>query len=642
MEMGFVKVASLSPETFVANPEKNMQSALSEILLAAKKNAQVIALPELFLSGYTCADLFSQELLIDACKKALKNILAQTKLLSAIIIIGMPLKLDNRLYNVAAVMQKGKLLGFVPKTYIPSYNEFYEKRWFCSGKDAGVDSIKFGNEIVPFGKILFKMSDTVTMGVEICEDLWTPVSPSSLMALEGANIIVNISASDELVTKHEYRKDLIAIQSARGFCAYVYSSAGTGESTTDLVFSGACIIAENGNIVAESERFKLGSNSAFACIDIQKLNSERVKTNTFADNAIDCLNAFGKSRIIECEIEELALKDTDKKITPYPFVPQDSRERNERCKEILEIQSAGLIKRMRHTGLKKAIIGISGGLDSTLALLVTARAMEKIELPMQNIICITMPGFGTTDTTYTNALELVSSMGASLKEIDIKPACIQHMKDIGHDINVHDVTYENTQARERTQILMDYANKEGALLVGTGDLSELAMGWCTYNGDHMSMYGVNAGVPKTLVRHLVKNVADNSDNKTSSVLLRVLDTPVSPELLPPDENGKIQQKTEEHIGPYELHDFFLYHFMRFGTTPEKLKFIAKLAFEEKYSKEEIDKWLELFVKRFFQSQFKRSCLPDGPKVGSVSLSPRGDWRMPSDADAQIFIQSAKS
>lgn len=637
MDMGFVKVAALSPEISVANPEKNVQSAIDEIISVASKNVQIIALPELFLSGYTCGDLFSQNLLLESCEKALKRILERTSFLQALIIIGMPLKVGNRLYNVAAVMQRGKLMGFVPKAYIPTYNEFYEKRWFASGSDAQIKDIEFAGSVVPFGRLLFKLSNSAIVGVEICEDLWVPISQSSIMVLEGANIIVNISASNELVTKHEYRKELIAQQSAKGYCAYVYSNSGTGESTTDLVFSGSCMIAENGIVLAESERFKPGSVGICSCVDVQKLNSERLKRNSFADNADHILKAVEKSRIVECTISKLEQKDINRKINPYPFVPQDSRERNERCKEIFSIQSAGLVKRMKHTKTEKAIIGISGGLDSTLALLVTEKAMKTLGLPMENIICITMPGFGTTDITYKNALELISAVGAQLKEIDIRPACIQHMKDIGHDIDIHDTTYENTQARERTQILMDYANKEGALLVGTGDLSELAMGWCTYNGDHMSMYGVNSGVPKTLVRHLVRNVADNSDNKTAGVLLRVLETPVSPELLPPDENGKILQKTEEQIGPYELHDFFLYHFMRFGTSPEKLEFIAGLAFEDKYSQEEIKKWLELFIKRFFQSQFKRSCLPDGPKVGTVSLSPRGDWRMPSDADAQIFL-----
>ncbi|NCC86930.1 MAG: NAD(+) synthase [Clostridia bacterium] len=636
MNMDFVKVAALSPVVEVANPKKNAKSALEEIYKAAEQQAQIIALPELFLSGYTCADLFSQSILNDECEKALVQILENTQDISALIVIGMPLRADNRLYNVAVVMQKGKLLGFVPKRYIPTYGEFYEKRWFVSGRDARIDSVKFGADNVPFGRLLFKMSDSVIVGIEVCEDLWVPISPSSVMALEGANIILNVSASNELVTKHDYRRELIKQQSARGYCGYVFASGATGESTTDLVFSDACIVAENGVILADSERFKNDANSAIACIDFENLNSERIKRNVFADNADDCGGIFGKYSIVECSLSPLNEKAIDRKINAYPFVPSDAIDRNERCKEILSIQASGLAKRMKHVGAKKAIIGISGGLDSTLALLVTVKAMKKLGLPMQNILCITMPGFGTTDETYTNAMELIYSIGAEKREIDIRPACIQHMKDIGHDINIHDITYENTQARERTQILMDLANKEGALLVGTGDLSELAMGWCTYNGDHMSMYGVNAGVPKTLVRHLVKNVADNSDERTATVLLKIFDTPVSPELLPPDEHGAIQQKTEEQIGPYELHDFFLYHFMRFGTQPQKLKFLAQLAFEGKYSHDEIEKWLSLFLKRFFQSQFKRSCLPDGPKVGSVSLSPRGDFRMPSDASADIW------
>lgn len=636
MDMGFVKVAALSPVVEVANPKKNAQSALDEIYKAAEQQVQIIVMPELFLSGYTCADLFSQSILNDECEKALVQILEKTQDIASLIVIGMPLRADNRLYNVAVVMQKGKLLGFVPKRYIPTYGEFYEKRWFASGRSARIDSVKFGAEDIPFGRLLFKMSDSVTVGVEVCEDLWVPVSPSSVMALEGANVILNVSASNELATKHDYRRELIKQQSARGYCAYVFASGATGESTTDLVFSDACIVAENGVILADSERFKNDASSAIACIDFEKLNSERMKRNVFADNADDCAGVFGKYSVVECSLSPLEENAIDRKINAYPFVPSDSRDRNERCKEILSIQASGLAKRMKHICAKKAIIGISGGLDSTLALLVTVRAMKKLGLPMENIICITMPGFGTTDETYTNAIELISSIGAEKREIDIRPACVQHMKDIGHDINIHDVTYENTQARERTQILMDLANKEGALLVGTGDLSELAMGWCTYNGDHMSMYGVNAGVPKTLVRHLVKNVADNSDEKTATVLLKIFDTPVSPELLPPDEHGAIQQKTEEQIGPYELHDFFLYHFMRFGTQPQKLKFLAQLAFEGKYSDGEIEKWLSLFLKRFFQSQFKRSCLPDGPKVGTVSLSPRGDLRMPSDASADIW------
>ena len=461
-----------------------------------------------------------------------------------------------------------------------------------------------------------------------------PVPPSSHLALAGANLIVNLSASNELVAKDGYRRELIAGQSGRCICGYAYASSGLGESTTDLVFGGACTVAENGSILAEGERFSPDGTMAMACIDLSRLMAERRKNGSFHD----CAAVYGGCiRTVSGSLPALSMEQMDRQYDPAPFIPRDSRTREERCQEIFSIQAAGLARRMAHTGMKRAVIGISGGLDSTLALLVASETMKILNLPAENILCVTMPGFGTTDRTYRNALELIASLGAELREIDIRPACLQHMKDIGHDPEIHDVTYENTQARERTQILMDMANKEGGLLVGTGDLSELAMGWCTYNGDHMSMYGVNASVPKTLVRYLVDYVASRSDARTAAVLREVLDTPVSPELLPPDENGKIAQKTEDNIGPYELHDFFLYHFLRFGCEREKLAFLALRAFGDKYSAAEVDKWLELFLKRFFASQFKRSCLPDGPKVGSVSLSPRGDWRMPSDADRGIFL-----
>ncbi len=636
MDTGFIKIAALSPVVEVANPNKNMQSALDEIFKAAEEKAQVIVLPELFLSGYTCADLFFQKTLIDECKKSLLEILEKIKNIDALIVMGMPLCVDSRLYNVAVVMQKGKVLGFVPKTYIENGSGFYEKRWFTSGKNAKVDSVCFNGTSVPFGRTLFKMGDSAIVGVEICEDLWAPIAPSSIMALEGANIILNLSATQEIATKYKHIKEVVRQQSAKGYCAYAFASGSTGESTTDFVLSNACIVAENGKILAQGQRFKDGANRAVACVDIQNINAERISNSSFADNADDCVGFFGKSQIVDCNILQLVENEIDRKVDSHPFIPSDINERDERCKEILSIQVAGLLKRMKYTGMKKAIIGVSGGLDSTLALLVTAKAMERLSFPMKNIICVTMPGFGTTDETYKNAIDLISAMGADFREIDICPACIQHMEDIGHDINIHDITYENTQARERTQILMDLANKEGALLIGTGDLSELALGWCTYNGDHMSMYGVNTGVPKTLIYYLVENIAKYSDEKTSKVLLKVLDTPVSPELLPPNEKGEIQQKTEEQIGPYELHDFFLYHFIRFGTTPAKLQFLAKLAFGEKYSKEEIENWSELFLKRFFTSQFKRSCLPDGIKIGTVSLSPRGDFKMPSDANPHIW------
>ena len=454
------------------------------------------------------------------------------------------------------------------------------------------------------------------------------------MALCGANIILNLSASDEVTTKDDYRTELVKQQSARCICAYAYTSAGVGESSTDLVFSGSCMIAENGGILKKSDRFKREGTYISACVDVQKLNALR-RVSSFSDNAKEYVKK-NDYRLVSAAVSPIDEKKTDRFYEAHPFVPDDENTKSKRCAEILEIQCAGLAKRMLHTGIKKLVIGISGGLDSTLALLVAHRTAEELSLPKENVICITMPGFGTTDMTYNNAVELIKCLGADFREINIKPASIQHMQDIGHNINVHDITYENTQARERTQILMDTANKEGALLLGTGDLSELALGWCTYNGDHMSMYAVNCGVPKTLVRHLVSFVADNSDERTSDVLKRVLDTPVSPELLPPDEQGKITQKTEEQLGPYEVHDLYLYHFIRFGFSPEKLLYIACRAFDGVYSKEQLSNWLKIFIKRFFSNQFKRSCIPDGPKVGSVSLSPRGDWRMPSDADSSIW------
>ena len=632
-EMGFVKVAALSPKVTVANPVKNKASALDAITKAAEAGAQIIVLPELHLSAYTCADLFYQDRLIRRCEESLAELLAETAQFGAAVVIGIPVRAFNGLYNCAAVIQNGNILGVVPKEYLPNYQEFYEKRWFASSRDLPGDTVTLCGQEVPFGRLLFRLGEVV-MGVEICEDLWVPVPPSSQMALAGANLIVNLSASNELVAKNTYRRELIAGQSGRCICGYVYASAGTGESTTDLVFSGACTIAENGSILAEGERFSQTGSSVIACLDIERLSSERRKDGSFRDNAAALAPSF---RVVEGTLPPLSVEQMDRPYDPTPFIPRDSRTREERCQEIFSIQAAGLARRMAHTGLKRAVIGISGGLDSTLALLVASETMKILNLPAENILCVTMPGFGTTDRTYRNALELIASLGAELREIDIRPACLQHMKDIGHDPEIHDVTYENTQARERTQILMDMANKEGGLLVGTGDLSELAMGWCTYNGDHMSMYGVNASVPKTLVRYLVDYVASRSDARTAAVLREVLDTPVSPELLPPDENGKIAQKTEDNIGPYELHDFFLYHFLRFGCERGKLAFLAQRAFGSKYSAAEVDKWLELFLKRFFASQFKRSCLPDGPKVGSVSLSPRGDWRMPSDADRGIFL-----
>ena len=634
MPYGFIKAAALSPKTVVADPRSNGEAALSALLQAQNAGVQLAVLPELTLSSYTCADLFHHNALISGCEEALSRLLSATASLPLIFAIGLPVRVGAGLFNCAAVCQQGRILGLVPKTYLPNYQEFYEKRWFASAADLPANTVTLCGQEVPVGEMLFRFGP-LTVGIELCEDLWVPVPPSSLLALRGANVILNLSASNELVAKNDYRRGLVSRQSAGCICGYLYASAGVGESTTDLVFSGACTVAENGTILAESPRFSWDTVMAVGCIDLEKLAAERRRDGSFLDNAARM--KLSPLPVVEGELPQLDAAQIDRSFDPTPFIPRDAAARADRCREIFAIQAAGLARRLAHTGLKKAVIGISGGLDSTLALLVSAEAMKLLGLPAGNILAVTMPGFGTTDQTYQNALELIASLGATFKEVDIRPACNQHMKDIGHDPSIHDVTYENTQARQRTYILMDLANKEGGILVGTGDLSELAMGWCTYNGDHMSMYGVNASVPKTLVRHLVDYVADTSGNRTAAVLRRVLDTPVSPELLPPDENGQIQQKTEEKIGPYELHDFFLYHFLRFGFDREKIQFLAERAFEGRYDAATIDRWLSTFLRRFFISQFKRSCLPDGPKVGSVSLSPRGDWRMPSDASMVAFL-----
>ena len=635
MKSGFLKVCAVSPRVTVAGVQSNLNAALQEIEKANKNNVQILVFPELFLSGYTCGDLFLQTALQDACKSALTAVCRATENSALVVVIGLPLKFGASLYNCAAVVQNGMVVAVIPKTYIPNYNEYYEKRWFASG-DGVNGTIKLNEQEVPFGQTLVRLSDDAVLGVELCEDLWTPSTPSTSLALSGANIIVNLSASNEVVTKNDYRKNLICMQSAKDFCAYIYASAGVGESTTDLVFSGACTVAENGALLSEGERFAFNGSMAETCIDIEKLNAERAHNTSFTDAAKKLKEKLSEVST-PVEVSDLEYNEVNRSFDPHPFVPSDTAEKDERCREILSIQSHALAKRMSHIGAKKAIIGISGGLDSTLALLVTARALKILNLPNENMICVTMPGFGTTDRTYQNAVDLIHAFGATFMEISIRNAARGHMADIGHDESVHDITYENTQARERTQILMDLANKHGAVLVGTGDLSELALGWCTYNADHMSMYGVNAGVPKTLVRHLVRNEAQQLPEEISKILNDILDTPVSPELLPPDENGNIQQKTEETLGPYEVHDFYLYHFLRFGTRPEKLLFMASRAFAGIYTEEQLKNWLKLFVRRFFTNQFKRSCLPDGPKVGSASLSPRGDWRMPSDADCSVWL-----
>ena len=548
----------------------------------------------------------------------------------------MPVVVNSTVINAAVVIQKGKILGVVPKTYLPNYKEFYEQRWFTSALQVSENSVRLCGQIVPMGNnLLFETAET-TFGIEICEDLWATVPPSSSLALQGAEIIFNLSADDEGIGKHNYLCSLISQQSARCISGYVFSSSGFGESTTDVVFAGNGLIYENGYLLARSERFCMEEQLIINEIDVECIRAERRVNTTFAANKANCP---GKEAVrISTEFVNSKDLNLTRTFNPHPFVPQGS-ELNSRCEEIFSIQIAGLAQRLLHTGAKTAVIGISGGLDSTLALLVCVKTFDKLGLSRKDILGITMPGFGTTDRTYHNAIDLMNSLGVSIREISIREACIQHFKDIGHDLNIHDVTYENSQARERTQILMDIANQTWGMVIGTGDLSELALGWATYNGDHMSMYGVNAGIPKTLVKHLVQWVAENGmDEASKATLLDIVDTPISPELIPADENGEIKQKTEDLVGPYELHDFFLYYFLRFGFRPSKIYFLAQTAFSGVYDDETIKKWLQTFFRRFFNQQFKRSCLPDGPKVGSISISPRGDWRMPSDASSAAWLK----
>lgn len=630
MEQGFIKVAAATPKIKVADIKNNEREIWGLMDEALKEGAQIIVFPELCITGYTCGDLFLQELLLHKAKSSLINIAAYTREASLLTFVGLPIMYAGRLYNVAAVLNRGKILGLVPKTFIPNYSEFYEARYFAKGMEQPV-SVDIDGEIVPMGThLIFSSKDMpqLQIGVELCEDVWAANPPSISHALAGANLIVNLSASDETTGKDIYRRNLIAGQSARLLCGYVYASAGDGESTMDVVYSGHNIIAENGSILKQSKRFT--NETIYSEIDIERLEAERRRISTFEGGASDY------QRI------EFRLPGSDSPLTRYidpaPFVPSGKADREKRCEEILMIQSMGLKKRLEHTGCHCAVVGISGGLDSTLALLVTVRAFDMLHLDRHQIIAVTMPGFGTTDRTYDNAVNLIKCLNVDFKEVDIKEAVQIHFRDIGQDETVHDVTYENGQARERTQILMDIANKNNGMVIGTGDMSELALGWATYNGDHMSMYGVNCSVPKTLVRHLVRYFADTCGNETlEEVLLDVLDTPVSPELLPP-EDGKISQKTEDIVGPYELHDFFLYYVMRFGFSPKKIFGLATYAFADVYEDDVIKKWLAVFFRRFFSQQFKRSCLPDGPKVGSVAVSPRGDLRMPSDASMQLWKQ----
>ena len=632
---GFLKVAADVPHVRVADCDYNTERMAAMAEEAARRGVEIVAFPELSVTAYTCGDLLLQPTLLDAADTALERLVRATRKLPLTLIAGVPLRHGSTLYNCAVVFTQGRVLGVVPKTHIPDYGEFYENRWFASGAGISEEHIVVAGHEADFGADLTFEINGTEFGIEICEDLWTAMPPSSQLALNGAKVIFNLSASPEAVGKHAYLRQLVAQQSARAIAAYVYCSAGFGESSTDLVFAGNGIIAENGAVLRESARFSPDEQLVVADVDIERLEFERRRNTSFRAN-----EGATENTVIEMEIPEgLRGVVLDRDIDPMPFVPKDETDRSERCEEIFQIQSHGLAQRLTHTRAEKAVVGISGGLDSTLALLVTVRTFDKLRLDRSGIIGITMPGFGTTDRTYNNALCLMRGLGVTIREIPIRDACLQHFRDIGLDPADRSAAYENAQARERTQILMDVANMECGLVVGTGDLSELALGWATYNGDQMSMYGVNASVPKTLVRHLVKWAAHTEkDAATRAALLDIIDTPVSPELLPADAEGKIAQKTEDLVGPYELHDFFLYNFLRAGYGPAKILLLAEQAFDGSYDRATILRWLTVFFRRFFTQQFKRSAMPDGPKVGSVALSPRGDWRMPSDASAAAWLR----
>lgn len=637
---GFVRVGAVCPQIRIADPAFNVAMMLEFLEQKKDLGLQVITFPELTVTGYTCADLFHQTDLLVEAERQLGILIENTAGLNAVIAAGMPVKADNQLFNCAVVFHKGKILGVVPKTFIPNYSEFYEYRWFAPAVKRISKKVMLCGQQVPFNEnLLFKDEDSeLCIGVEICEDLWTPIPPSSYHALHGANLILSLSASNDMVEKAEYRRALVCQQSARCIAGYVYASAGESESTTDVVFGGHGLIAENGAMLAE-QRFR-ENEGIYQDIDIGRLMNDRRKMNSFMGRPDNM-----DYEVVHFRLNQVEAKNLLRRVNPHPFVPGSKEARDIRCREIFKIQSTGLKQRIIKSGFNKMVIGISGGLDSTLALLVCVDVCEQLKLPMENIIAVTMPGFGTSGRTYSNAVTLMKELGTTSREISIKEACLQHFKDIGLDENVYDVTYENVQARERTQILMDIANKEGGLVVGTGDLSELALGWSTYNGDHMSMYAVNASIPKTLVRYLVEWYADKTAIErplTAKALYDVCNTPVSPELLPLDSEGKIEQKTEDIIGRYELHDFFLYNMIRGGYSPSKIELLAEAAFEGKYDRDTILKWLEVFVKRFFTQQFKRSCMPDGPKVGTIALSPRGDWRMPSDASFSLWLDEVSS
>ena len=640
MNYGFIKVASAVPSVKVADCKYNVEQIEQQIILAEGQGVEIIVFPELSLTGYTCQDLFRQNLLLETTESAMLMLLDFTRQLNIISIVGLPIAVGDLLLNCAAIIQKGQILGIVAKEYLPNYNEFYEKRWFASVQDLRTTELRFaGNQInLSFTPQIFVTCDGVRFGVEICEDVWAPTPPSNHLALAGADIIFNLSASDELIGKHDYLCKLLAQQSARTITGYVYSSAGFGESTQDVVYGGNALIFENGHLLQSGPRFAMTPQMQVAQIDVERLRTERRGNTTY----VNAQRRMIGEDVIFKNAHSILPKDfvLERPVDAHPFIPSsDMMEKS--CEEILNIQVMGLAKRLVHTSCQKVVIGISGGLDSTLALLVCSMTFDKLGLDRSGIIGVTMPGFGTTDRTYTNAIKLMQSLRITIREISIAKSVTQHFEDIGHDISVHDTTYENSQARERTQILMDVSNQEGGLVIGTGDLSELALGWCTYNGDHMSMYAVNASIPKTLIACLVKFVAGTMDADTSATLHDVVDTPISPELVPADEDGNIQQKTEDLVGPYELHDFFLYYFMRHGFRPMKIFLLAQKAFEGQYDDDVIKHWLKTFFRRFFSQQFKRSCLPDGPKVGSISLSPRGDWRMPSDSSSELWLRECE-
>lgn len=632
---GYVRVGTVVPEMKVADIEYNTEEIIKQIHKAEEEQIQILAFPELCITGYTCQDLFNQDILLEKSEEAIEQIRQATENMNIIALVGAPIRKDNQIFNTAVAIQGGKILGVVPKTHIPNYSEFYEKRWFASGADT-TGEIILGGEKIPFGTdILFKDKENnqMSFGIEICEDLWAINPPSSKVALNGATMIFNLSASNEILGKAEYRRDLVKVQSAKTISGYIYVSSGVNESTTDVVFSGDATIYENGVCLKENDRFNFESNMIYTEIDINKLVNDRQKNMTYMDEA-DKTKTY---RIIDINITD-NIKNLSRKYSKNPFVPMDDKKKIDRCKEILNIQSYGLAKRLKAIGIEKTVIGISGGLDSSLAFLVINRTYEILHLDKKNIIAVTMPGFGTTSRTYNNAIKLIQEYRASFREIDITKSCKQHFEDIGQDENKKNVTYENAQARERTQILMDIANMENAIVVGTGDLSEAAMGWCTYNGDHMSMYNVNCSIPKTLIKYLIQNIADTTENEEiKKCLYDIIETPISPELLPPEQDGTMTQLTEKEIGPYTLNDFFLYHFIRYGASPDKILFIAMETFRNEYRENELKEKLNQFFKRFFNNQFKRNCVPDGPKVGTVSLSPRGDWKIPSDVSYQIWI-----